>query len=83
MLCSGLMQWIECLRDFPFAEKGYSAEDVAHSLELCEGLLDRLLDLEFSIKRCLHCGEKFEASNPRKATCSDACRKAMSRSKCP
>lgn len=44
-------------------------------------LLKRLQQLSFNTKTCAHCGTEFEATNPRKTTCSDACRQALSRSK--
>lgn len=37
--------------------------------------------LSFNLRRCLACGTVFEAANPRKQTCSDGCRQALSRSK--
>ena len=44
-------------------------------------LLKRLQQLSFNTKTCVQCGAEFEATNPRKTTCSDACRQALSRSK--
>ena len=41
----------------------------------------RLETLQFTARNCLHCGSEFEADNPRKTTCSDRCRQALSRSK--
>lgn len=40
--------------------------------------LDRL---SFATRACLVCGATFEAKNPRRTTCSDRCRQALSRSK--
>ena len=42
---------------------------------------ERADNLKFNTRRCAACGIEFEASNPRKQTCSDACRQALSRSK--
>ncbi len=44
-------------------------------------LLRKLAHLHFNEHACLQCGTVFEAINPRKTTCSDACRQALSRSK--
>jgi hypothetical protein len=42
---------------------------------------ERADSLKFNTRACIVCGTKFEATNPRKQTCSDACRQALSRSK--
>ncbi len=44
-------------------------------------LVQKLACLQFNDRACLQCGTVFEATNPRKTTCSDACRQALSRSK--
>lgn len=44
-------------------------------------LLKKLQQLSFNTKTCTNCGTEYEATNPRKTTCSDACRQALSRSK--
>lgn len=43
-------------------------------------LIGRLDGLRFNTRACVVCGAEFEATNPRKKTCSDACRQALSRS---
>ena len=43
-------------------------------------LIGRLDGLRFNTRACAVCGAEFEATNPRKKTCSDACRQALSRS---
>lgn len=53
---------------------------IDNSAEL-QRILKRLQQLEFNAKTCAWCGKEFEATNPRKTTCSDACRQALSRSK--
>ena len=45
-------------------------------------VLDGLEGLSFKVRTCPVCDTEFEVVNPRKKTCSDACRQALSRSKC-
>ena len=63
------------------ADRGYGIDDINRTKAEFAALLDRLQSLQFNIRRCLVCGTDFEAANPRKQTCSDACRQALSRSK--
>ena len=63
------------------ASKGISADDLKHTQQAYTALLNRLEALHFSIRTCAWCGTDFEAANPRKTTCSDACRQSLSRSK--
>jgi predicted nucleic acid-binding Zn ribbon protein len=44
-------------------------------------VLDGLEGLSFKVRTCPVCDTEFEVMNPRKKTCSDACRQALSRSK--
>ena len=42
---------------------------------------DRIVNLTHSTRDCIVCGTAFDATNPRKTTCSDRCRQVLSRSK--
>ena len=55
--------------------------DQAVALDICDRHLKKISALSFNIRACIVCGTEFEATNPRKQTCSDACRQALSRSK--
>lgn len=44
-------------------------------------LAQKVEALNFNTRACVVCGKEFEATNPRKQTCSGACRQALSRSK--
>jgi hypothetical protein len=63
------------------ADRGVSVDDIDSTSAAFSDLLDRLQAIQFNTKACVVCGTEFEATNPRKQTCSDACRQALSRSK--
>lgn len=63
------------------AERGYGIDDISRTQTAYKALLDQLQAMQFNTRACVVCGKEFEATNPRKQTCSAACRQALSRSK--
>ena len=74
-LANIVMQW----RDRVSEMDSTDATEVC--LDVSMALWEKITDLSFATRACVVCGTEFEAANPRKQTCSDACRQTLSRSK--
>ena len=59
--------------EIPWLEAGRGYEPL-------QSIRDRIGELSFQTQTCKNCNKVFETENPRKTTCSNACRKALSRS---
>lgn len=55
-------------------------QEAGRGYEPLQSIRDRIGELSFKTQTCKNCNKVFETENPRKTTCSNACRKALSRS---
>ena len=79
-LASVLYSWIGVIDELKSKDLKAEAR-LACNASQALALAQKVEALQFNTRRCAACGTVFEATNPRKQTCSDGCRQALSRSK--
>lgn len=79
-LASVLYSWVGVVDELKSKDLKAEAKTTCNAKQAL-ALALKVEALQFNTRRCAACDTEFEASNPRKQTCSDGCRQALSRSK--